>query len=82
MFQKCGLGPNAICEMAMSYMRERRRKEKDSCVNYHLQVTVVGIQRVLNQALMTLPQVIKVLWKKRDRNIPIIFTPVSISRCK
>ena len=32
MFQKCGLGPNAIREMVMSHMRERRRKEKDSCV--------------------------------------------------
>ena len=31
-FQKCGLGPNAIREMVMSHMRERRRKEKDSCV--------------------------------------------------
>lgn len=31
-FQKCGFGPNAIREMVMSHMRERRRKEKDSCV--------------------------------------------------
>ena len=28
------------------------------------------------------PQVLKVLWKKRDRNIQIIFTPVSKSKCK
>ena len=28
------------------------------------------------------PQVLKVLWKKRDRNIQIIFTPVSESKCK
>ena len=32
MFQKCGFGPNAIQEMVMSHMRERRRKEKDSHV--------------------------------------------------
>lgn len=31
-FQKCGLGSNAIRELIMSHMRERRRKEKDSCV--------------------------------------------------
>lgn len=31
-FQKCGFGPNAIREMVMSHMRERRRKEKDSHV--------------------------------------------------
>lgn len=31
-FQKCGLGSNAIRELVMSHMRERRRKEKDSCV--------------------------------------------------
>ena len=31
-FQKCGFGPNAIQEMVMSHMRERRRKEKDSLV--------------------------------------------------
>ena len=28
--QKCGFGPNAIREMVMSHMRERRRKQKDS----------------------------------------------------
>ena len=28
------------------------------------------------------PQVLKVLWKKRDRNIQIIFTPISKSKCK
>ena len=32
LFQKCGFGPNAIREMVMSHMRERRRKEKDSHV--------------------------------------------------
>ena len=32
MIQKCGLGPDAIHEMVVSHMRERRRKEKDSCV--------------------------------------------------
>ena len=87
MFQKCGFGPNAIREMVMSHMRERRRKEKDSHVVVcklpsHLQLTVVGIQRVSSQALMTPPQVLKVLWKKIDRNIQTIFTPVSKSKCK
>ena len=85
MFQKCGFGPNAIREMVMSHMRERRRKEKDC----HVVVCKLpsagdsgGDTESVESSSNDSPQVLKVLWKKRDRNIQIIFTPVSKSKCK